>query len=141
MITRQLATDLYGNATDRLGNPIIEHAFRVAAIVNDSGAPEHVVDAALLHDLLEDTDVTADDLLRIGIAPQTVDLVVALTRRPNEIYADYVTRVAANAESRLIKLADNTDNYLRLHQLPIQDGASLRRRYNRARDILLQSHR
>ena len=89
--------------------------------------------AAVLHDVLEDSDMTADDLRRAGISEAVVWAVVCLTRNKGETYSDFIDRIRPEPVARLIKLADIEDNLnvLRLHELGEQD---LRRvaKYHRA---------
>lgn len=64
---------------------------------------------AWLHDVVEDTDVQLADL-RTQFPPQVVDAVDAISHRPDELRADYYTRVVSNPLARQVKLADIDDN-------------------------------
>src|SRR5205823_808729 len=65
---------------------------------------------AVLHDLIEDTPVTADDLRQAGFSESVVAAVVCVTHRKGEPYADYVVRCKGDEVARRVKLADLGDN-------------------------------
>jgi hypothetical protein len=65
---------------------------------------------AVLHDVIEDTPVTADDLRREGFSEAIVASVLCVTHRKDESYADYVVRCKGNEVARRVKLADLEDN-------------------------------
>lgn len=102
------------------------HALRVEAAL-----PVGVLSAAgALHDVVEDGLATLAEVAeRFGVEVATV--VELVTRRPGEVYADFVRRAAADPRSRAVKLADVRDN---LRDLP--DGSTLRGRYLRALSFL-----
>jgi (p)ppGpp synthase/HD superfamily hydrolase len=66
--------------------------------------------AAVLHDAVEDTDITLDDLRAAGYRPEIVDAIDALTHRPPESYEQYIERVARNPVARRVKTADIEEN-------------------------------
>lgn len=120
---------------DRLGRPIIRHALTVMLSVGETEAVP-----AVLHDVVEDTDATLDDLRAAGFKPEDVDAVDALTRRDGETYRDYVARaIAAGDRVRTIKFADLTCNLARLHQLPTDERKRLGDRYRLAQAALLDA--
>lgn len=111
--------------------PYIEHPKRVAErLAKRRGGVEYwVYNAALLHDVVEDTQLTLDDLRGLGVDEVTVELVDVLTKREDETYFFYVERVARGPrEAVMVKLADLADN---LASLP--EGHSLKGRYEKAR--------
>lgn len=61
---------------------------------------------AYLHDVLEDTSLTAQALLGLGVAPWVVSAVEAITKREGEEYGLYLIRVKANHMARKVKIAD-----------------------------------
>ena len=65
---------------------------------------------AILHDTIEDTDVTADYLLERGIPKELVDAVVLLTKPKDEEYESYLRRVKENPMAKAVKLADLKHN-------------------------------
>ncbi|WP_347449562.1 GTP pyrophosphokinase [Pseudomonas aeruginosa] len=78
---------------------------------------------SLLHDVIEDSDTTAEDLLNEGFPEFVVEVVVILSRRRGESYADFIERICLNPLARKIKLADIEDNLnvLRLASLGESD--------------------
>ena len=71
------------------GSPFIRHPIEVATLLLDDGAPDHVIAAGLLHDVVEKTDVTAAEL-REEFGPQVAHLVLAVSE--DETITDYVRR-------------------------------------------------
>jgi (p)ppGpp synthase/HD superfamily hydrolase len=132
-----LAAHAHGAQVDKAGRPYMEHLERV----RDSLAPHGDVAmiTGVLHDVLEDTAVTAADLSREGVPDFAVEAIRAVTRREGETYMELIRRAAAHPLGRLVKLADNADNADegRLALLDAGRAASLRKRYARARQVLL----
>lgn len=104
----KLAAAAHEGQLDKQGAPYITHPLRVMARVEPHGLDAQIV--ALLHDVLEDSETTADDLRAAGFADPVVDAVTRLTHRPGEPYADYVVRCAGSPLARAVKLADLEDN-------------------------------
>ena len=102
---RRLAERLHAGQTDRSGQPYIGHVLRVAAAV-----PEDLEIVALLHDVVEDTGTTLEDLHELGVSPEDLRAIDALTRRDGETYEVFIDRVAANARATAVKIADLRDN-------------------------------
>ena len=73
--------------------------------------------AAWMHDLIEDTDTTADELLKLGFPVAVVDAILSLTKRPGESRISAAHRTAANRIGVAVKLADVADN-MNLDRLP-----------------------
>jgi len=87
---------------------------------------------AWLHDVLEDTDVTAVDLLSQGIPEVVVIAVLAMTKLENENYLDYILRVKVNELAKLVKIVDITHNLSTLSE----DIKARKDKYMLARYIL-----
>lgn len=102
----RIAREAHAGQSDKSGQPYIGHPLRVMAALD--GAHERM--AAVLHDVIEDTPVTADDLRAAGCPEEVVAAVVALSRGDGEAQGDYLARVAANPLARTVKLADIADN-------------------------------
>lgn len=86
--------------------PYILHPLRVMLGVRGVRAQA----VAVLHDVLEDTAVTAEELREANLSSEVVDAVAALTRRSGQTYEQYIEQVAGNAIARPVKLADLADN-------------------------------
>jgi (p)ppGpp synthase/HD superfamily hydrolase len=134
-----LAAEAHRGQTDKLGEAYVRHVVRVAERLDSDEA--RIV--ALLHDVLEDTTVTADLLRARGVPDGVVEHVVALTRRDGEAYEAYVDRIAGNDLARAVKLADLADNLERLpawaNVVAEDEVRTLRERYEKAREALLAS--
>jgi (p)ppGpp synthase/HD superfamily hydrolase len=94
--------------------PYMLHLLRVMLAVDGF----RVQAAAVLHDVLEDTDVTVGELIAAGLSIEVVDAVVALTHRPGQSYERYVEQVACDTIARAVKLADLADNLANNKRLP-----------------------
>jgi (p)ppGpp synthase/HD superfamily hydrolase len=102
----------HGNQKDKAGAPYWLHPVRVMLRLGH-GAPLEEKYIALLHDVLEDTDVTVEDLRTAAIPAEVIDAVVLLTRDDDAgSYADYISRLVASGNRMAIrvKLADLGDN-------------------------------
>lgn len=128
-----LARRFHAGAVDKAGRPYIEHPLRVMGRVSTD--QEKL--AAVLHDLLEDTDLSPTDLLAAGCPPRVVTALDALTRRDGEPYEAFVARAAADPVARAVKLADIADNLDpdRLAVLAPDEAAWLTAKYARAREV------
>ncbi|MCK4412780.1 MAG: HD domain-containing protein [Candidatus Eisenbacteria sp.] len=102
----QIAARAHASQQDKAGQPYILHPLRVMLRLDSE--EERIV--AVLHDLIEDTEWTSDDLLSEGFSPRIVDAVLALTRQDGESYDGFVRRAARNPIGRRVKIADLEDN-------------------------------
>ena len=66
--------------------------------------------AALLHDVVEDTDVTFEDLAEMGFTPEVIRIVRLLTHDPEVPYMDYVRRIKEDPQAVKVKLSDLRHN-------------------------------
>jgi (p)ppGpp synthase/HD superfamily hydrolase len=130
----RIATDAHDGQIDKSGKPYIGHPLRVMNRVE--GEQERM--AAVLHDVIEDTPVTADDLRAAGCPERVVTAVVALSHLPGEPQADYLARVAADAIAVIVKHADIADNTspARFAALDEATRARLRVKYDTALRLL-----
>ncbi|MCR3751762.1 HD domain-containing protein [Lentzea californiensis] len=129
-----IATSAHDGQVDKSGRPYIGHPLRVMTAVTG----EHEQMAAVLHDVIEDTPVTADDLLAHGCPASVVDAVVALSHLPEEPQEDYLRRVAANPLALSVKRADISDNLApaRIARLDEATQDRLKAKYARALGLL-----
>jgi (p)ppGpp synthase/HD superfamily hydrolase len=101
-----LAARMHEGQSDKAGSPYILHPIRMMMRMT---TPVEMM-AAVLHDVVEDTSTTLDDLRREGFSEEVVQAVDSLSRRPGETYDAFVERVAANPTALRVKLADLADN-------------------------------
>ena len=131
----KIATDAHAGQVDKGGQPYILHALRVMLSVETED--ERIV--AVLHDVVEDTEITANDLYWMhGFKPDIMIAVVALTRGKNEDYFDFIRRCMGNPLARAVKIADIRDNLDPKRGLP-SDTKALDRaeKYRRALRLLM----
>lgn len=130
----RIARQAHEGQVDKSGQPYIEHPLRVMDRVDS----EHARMAAVLHDVVEDTPVTAADLLAAGCPPLVVDAVIALSKADGEPQPVYLARVAANDIALVVKRADIADNMSpqRLARLDPATQARLAAKYANALRIL-----
>lgn len=105
-----LATNAHAGQFDRGGKPYILHPLKVMHYLKSDD--EELQCMALLHDVVEDTKTTWDDLTAIGCTERVINGVKALTKMPGESYDQYKQRVFANEDAMKVKMADlrhNTD--------------------------------
>lgn len=120
---------------DKMGCAYFQHPMRVA--MRCSTDEEKIV--ALLHDTIEDTDVTAEYLLAEGFPQSVVDSVLSVTKREGESYEDFVARAKLNPLGCIVKIHDLEDNLdvLRLDSLSPEMAARFSK-YLAAHRFLLQ---
>jgi (p)ppGpp synthase/HD superfamily hydrolase len=123
-----LAVQAHRGQLDRYGAPYILHPLRVLQRMES----EHERMAAVLHDVVEDTPYTLDDLRQMGYPEDVLQAVDRLTRRDDETYEQYVERAAADPLARRVKLADLEDNMdlRRLDNVADKDRERLERYLN-----------
>ena len=104
----EIVTRLFNDKNDKGGMPYVIHLLKVYSGVSDY--LEKV--CALLHDVVEDTDVSYDDLIDIGYNKEVIDILRILTKLKGEDYKDYITRIidSGNKNAMNIKLADLRHN-------------------------------
>lgn len=101
-----IAVEAHRGQRDRYGAPYISHPIRV---MQRLGTPEQQT-AGILHDVVEDTDWTFEDLRREGFPQRILDALDCVTKRGGEGYEDFVKRSASNSLAKAVKLADLEDN-------------------------------
>jgi (p)ppGpp synthase/HD superfamily hydrolase len=124
-----IAEEQHAGQVDKAGAPYIQHPKRVMmAMQNDA---ERIV--AILHDVIEDGDITFAQLADEGFPDFIVDALDSVTRRTGETYDEFVARAAANPIGRRVKYADLKDN-ADLSRIPAPTAADVARteKYRRA---------
>ena len=125
----EIVTTLFENDLDKGGMPYILHLLYVYKHV--SSEDEKVV--GLLHDTLEDKEVTAEDLLDVGFSEKVVKDVVTLTRVKPIEYSDYIENMIRNGsvEALNVKLADleNNMDITRIKNPSVKDIERVKKRY------------
>ncbi|WP_261569077.1 HD domain-containing protein [Frankia gtarii] len=137
------ATRMHTGQVDKGGEEYIGHPLRVMATVAHTAGPAGVDPhsaqlAAVLHDVVEDSDTTLADLTAAGYPAPVVAAVDALSHRPDESMRDYLARVAADPLAVIVKRADMQDNSdpARLGRLAPEQAERLATRYAGRRELL-----
>lgn len=102
----EIAVKAHAGQTDKAGAPYILHPLRM--MLRLSTNEERI--AAVLHDVVEDSGVTLDDLREEGFSEEIIEALASVTKRQGEDYFEFVRRAAANPIGRKVKLADLVDN-------------------------------
>jgi (p)ppGpp synthase/HD superfamily hydrolase len=105
-----LATNAHAGQFDRGGNPYILHPIKVMHYLKTDD--EELQCIALLHDVIEDTKTTWQDLQDIGCTARVIAGVRVLTKMPGQTYDEYKKEVFANLDAMRVKSCDlrhNTD--------------------------------
>jgi (p)ppGpp synthase/HD superfamily hydrolase len=102
----EIAARAHTGQVDKAGSPYILHPLRLMLAVRHP----HERMAAVLHDVVEDTSVTLDDLRAAGFPTDVLEAVDALTKRKGESRLDAAKRAVRNPIARVVKLADVADN-------------------------------
>lgn len=108
--------------SDKSGMPYVFHPFHLAEQMDT----EEATIVALLHDIIEDTDLTLEDLSEMGYPPAVIDALALMTHDPSVPYMDYVKKISGNALATKVKLADlrhNSD----LSRLDVVDDRAIAR--------------
>lgn len=131
----KLSFETHKDQVDKTGMPYIFHPFHLAEQMDD----EISTVCALLHDVVEDSQITFENLLQMGFPHEVIEVLKLLTHEKSVPYMQYVEKIATNPIAKKVKIADlrhNSD----LTRLNVVDETALNRanKYKRALDILLK---
>ena len=101
-----LCFEAHKEQRDKTGLPYVFHPFHLAEQMDD----EISTVCALLHDVVEDTSYTLDDLRAMGYPTEVTDALALLTHKEGVPYMDYVEKISHNATAKKVKLADLRHN-------------------------------
>lgn len=132
-----LAAKAFEGRNDKGGQPYILHCLQVMYGVDQSDS--ELMQIAVLHDVVEDTEYSFLDLHIKGFSDRVVEAVKCLTHVKGESYDDYIARVATNADAIQVKLADlrHNSDILRVDEFREKDMQRLAK-YHRAYCFLSQ---
>lgn len=102
----KLCFEAHKDQTDKSGLPYVFHPFHVAEQMPD----EDTTIVALLHDVIEDTSCTLEDLRGMGFADEVLEALALMTHEKGVPYLDYVAKICDNEIARTVKLADLRHN-------------------------------
>ena len=128
----KLCFEAHKEQTDKSGMPYVFHPFHLA----EQMTTEETTIVALLHDLVEDTDYTIEDLTNMGFDKAVTDAIALMTHADDVDYMDYVRQIKENPIAKTVKLADlrhNSD----LTRLDVVDEYAISRREKYKKAIAL----
>ena len=102
----RLCFDAHRDQTDKSGMPYVFHPFHLAEQMDT----EVTTVVALLHDVVEDSDYTLEDLKKMGFPASVIDALTLMTHEPSVPYMEYVEAISSNPIASKVKLADLRHN-------------------------------
>ena len=129
----RIAFEAHKEQVDKNGIPYIYHPIHLAEQMKD----ENTTCVALLHDVVEDTEITFEDLEKEGFTKEIIDALKLMTHDDEVPYLEYVKEIKNNPIATVVKLADLNHNS-DLTRLDVVDEKALERveKYKKAIEIL-----
>ena len=127
--------EAHKNQTDKSGVPYVFHPWHLAEQMHT----EYEVCTALLHDVLEDTDMTPDDLRQQGFPEEVITALLYMTHEDGVPYMDYVKKIRENPIAAAVKKADLAHNsdLTRFAGMPLKEKDWIRKeKYRKAMELL-----
>lgn len=117
----KLCFEAHKDQLDKSDMPYVFHPFHLAEQMTD----EVTTIVALLHDVIEDTDYTLENLREMGFPEAALEAIALMTHAPDVPYMDYVAQIKTNPVARAVKLADlrHNSDMTRLDQVTPWDEA------------------
>ena len=129
----KIAKKAHLGQVDKAGEDYIKHPEKVASFVKTD--EEKAV--AYLHDIIEDTELTLEDLSEYGFSKEVIEAVNIITKKRGEDYQSYLNSVKKNKLARAVKLADlrHNSDLTRLAKVTEKD-IKRKEKYQKAIDFL-----
>lgn len=129
----EVAQDAHKNQFDKSGKPYITHPLHLSKQMDD----EYSVCVALMHDVVEDSSYTFEDLENLKFPKEIIEALRLLTHNKDEDYLDYIKRIKENPLARKVKIADlkHNSDLSRLNDVTEKDLERLKK-YKQALAIL-----
>lgn len=125
-----IVNELFKNITDKAGDPYLNHLYYVSN--NLDTIEEKIV--GLLHDTIEDTDITFYDLEDVGFNSEVIAALKLVTKIKGELYSDFIDRIinSGNLIALKVKIKDMENNMdpNRLNKLEEKQREKLEKKYN-----------
>ena len=133
-----LAAEAHAGQTDKAGAPYILHLLRVMQAQNSKEA----MMVGVLHDLVEDTGYTLDDLREQGYPSEVIAALRHVTKKDEESYTEFIKRIGRHPIARQVKVADLKDNMdmTRFESVTAKDTERLRK-YHQAHQQLTTKYK
>lgn len=127
------ATKAHSGQRDKGGEPYVLHPIRIMLELED----EALRMMALLHDVVEDTPFSLEELGRMGYSERVIDGIDALTRREQESYDEFLERILQNEDAIRVKCEDLRDN-MRIERIknPVEKDYQRIEKYRKALEML-----
>ena len=130
----KISFEAHKDQTDKNGMPYIYHPIHLAEQMTD----ENTICVAMLHDVVEDTNITFEQLEKEGFTKDIIDALKLMTHDKDVPYMDYVKEIKKNSIATTVKLADlkhNSD----LTRLDVVDEKATKRaeKYKKAIEFLM----
>lgn len=132
----KIACDAHANQTDKAGEPYILHPLRLMHCFNEKS----IMITAVLHDVIEDSQVTLDFLISQGFDKSIIEAIKAITKKSDETYNEFIKRLSSNSMAVKVKIEDLKDNLnlIRLKSIGDKDLERLKK-YHKALIYLEQA--
>lgn len=132
-VALKLCFAAHKNQIDKSDMPYVFHPFHLAEQMQD----EETTIVALLHDVIEDTDYSIEDLRKMGFSERVLAAIALMTHAPEVSYMDYVAKIKTNPIAKAVKLADlrHNSDLSRLNEVTPQDEARAEK-YKKAIELL-----
>ena len=129
----KISFEAHKDQVDKSGIPYVYHPFHIAEQMKD----EDTTIVALLHDVVEDADITLEQLRSIGFSDAVIEAIALMTHDKSVPYMDYVRNIAKNDIARAVKLEDlrHNSDLSRLDKVTEKDVMRAEK-YKEAIDIL-----
>ena len=136
-IALKLCFEAHKDQIDKSGMPYVFHPFHLA----EQMADENTTIVALLHDVIEDTEYTLDDLRKFGFAEDVLSAISLMTHSDDVPYMEYVMKIKTNPIAKAVKLADlkHNSDMSRLDQIT-QTDEERAKKYKQAIELLENSN-
>ena len=136
-IALKLCFEAHKDQIDKSGMPYVFHPFHLA----EQMADENTTIVALLHDVIEDTEYTLDDLRKFGFAEDVLSAISLMTHADDVPYMEYVEKIKTNPIAKAVKLADlkHNSDMSRLDQIT-QTDEERAKKYKQAIELLENSN-
>ena len=130
----KLCFDAHKDQVDQSGTPYVFHPFHLAEQMQD----EDTTVVALLHDVVEDTDYTLEDLRAMGFNDVVLQAIEAMTHLPDVSYDEYLEGIKENAVAKIVKIADIHHNADSTRLDPGDERAEYwQKKYRHALEVIL----
>lgn len=134
-LAMRIACEAHNNQLDKGGFLYIHHPLFIAQQLHT----ENDVVVALLHDVIEDTDMTIDDLKNLGIPQECLDAIDLLSRKEDDVYIEYIQSLRHNKMACRVKRLDLLHNLDFRRLLQDEKQESRLKRYSKAL-VMIESY-